>query len=685
MRRIALGLAALLVTAATPAGTRFALAHGGQYRGPAGEVPPDSRTPADPPPPDTGGNTPTPPDGGGSTPTPPPGGGGTPTPPDGGGGTPDGSGDPSGGPAGGPSGGPRTPTGRLPARRAIAYESWLFWWNHNKDGILGDAARKGDARYGSSITVLVDSGDGNGSEPEDLTARAIEARVVPLLRRYALDDATHPDLRGSALLALAKMGRREMLPLWMRLARSGGVVKEDGQVEDAQVEETAVLSLGVLQDRSPPVRAFLASVARDGAARLRTRCFAAFALGLLGERDAAPGSDRASLEALTGLVRAPDSPRDLRASALVGLGLLGDPSALPDLLRLLDTGKAGNAPLDDLTLSYAAAALGKIGRPGLAGPGSHEVVDGLASTLLGHNRFTRSSAVIALGQVAPRGDEKVQASCVRTLGQVVRSGGKDGVDLQTANFALVALGRAAGGACAPTVRDAARRDLVFAFQERPKLRPFAALGLGLLGKDLPDPERAPLAEILRDALPRSSGDPEPWGAMALALGLLRDPASKRALESLVAEGKDPVLRGAAAVALGLLGDRASIGPVHAALVEKGARPQLRVDCALAAGLLRDAGAVPFLVELLQSPQITQFAIGSAATAIGRIGDQRAVEPLAGIVEDHRGQYQMLTRALAAVALGQIGDRRSVPVLALLSEDVNYRAYFGAMGEVLTIL
>src|SRR5687767_15773319 len=66
---------------AIPASGRTAFAHGGQYRGPAGEVPPGSRQPEDPPPPESGGSTPTPPDGSGGTPTPPDGSGGTPTPP----------------------------------------------------------------------------------------------------------------------------------------------------------------------------------------------------------------------------------------------------------------------------------------------------------------------------------------------------------------------------------------------------------------------------------------------------------------------------------------------------------------------------------------------------------------------------------------------------------------------------
>ncbi|MCK6481194.1 MAG: HEAT repeat domain-containing protein, partial [Planctomycetes bacterium] len=79
----------------------------------------------------------------------------------------------------------------------------------------------------------------------------------------------------------------------------------------------------------------------------------------------------------------------------------------------------------------------------------------------------------------------------------------------------------------------------------------------------------------------------------------------------------------------------------------------------------------------------QFILGSVATALGQIGDERALEPLISILRDE--QYPELTRALAAVALGQIGDKNDVSVLSRVSRDVNYRAYYDAIGELLTIL
>src|SRR5688572_7084670 len=175
MRVLALSLVfvALLAPASTPV-----FAHGGQYRVPAGEVPPDSRDPSDPPPPEGNDGTPTPPDSPPpGTPTPPPGGGeGTPTPP------PEGTPDKPGGggpvpPPPGPGGPGGTSTGRTPARKGPSFDSWQYWWNHNKDALLGGrAAFRGESRGGGFGEM---DGVDIAGERQDMTAKAVESRVVP--------------------------------------------------------------------------------------------------------------------------------------------------------------------------------------------------------------------------------------------------------------------------------------------------------------------------------------------------------------------------------------------------------------------------------------------------------------------------------------------------------------------------
>jgi HEAT repeat protein len=694
MRWFSAALSAMALMLALPVTAKTAYAHGGQYRGPAGEVPPDSRQPEDPPPPDTGGGTPTPPDPGGGTPTPPGDGGGTPTPPDSGGTPtpPDGGG--GGVPApGGPSGTGGTKT-KSPGKKGPSYDSWLFWWNYNKDDILNlkRAVRSGlQGSGGSGLSSFVDDASGMKAEEQNVTARVAETKVVPILLEYAESKKLMFDIHASAVLGLAKMRQHQAEPLMMTMAKNEGT----DQFHKV-VEETAALALGVMQHNTAEVRDFLGKVATNASAKTRTRCFAAFSLGLLGGADAGAGAQGSaeSYAVLKSLVSSGgEASREIAASALVAIGLLGDRSAIPDLVQWLNEEKAGANKLNDLQLSYVAAALGKIGQPGLSGPDSREVIDALRQQLNRRNRMTRYSVMIAFGQIGPNADEKIQRDCVGYLSEIVTGENKSGNDTQSVNFALISLGRIAGvapgpdgkGGCPEAVRTKAVERLGNAFEggKSGSVRSFAALGLGLALMNQNESLKAKPAEIIRTALAKSSGDVEARGALCISLGLLKDIQSAPVLQSLLQDkGADKKLRGTAALALGLIGDKSAVDVVRKALMEKEDR-ELRVDAAMAAGLLKDNQAVEALVEVLKDPKASQFILGSVATALGQIGDQRAIDPLVQILRDEK--YPDLTRALACVGLGQIGDRSDISVLSRLSKDVNYRSYYDAIGEVLTII
>jgi HEAT repeat protein len=218
-------------------------------------------------------------------------------------------------------------------------------------------------------------------------------------------------------------------------------------------------------------------------------------------------------------------------------------------------------------------------------------------------------------------------------------------------------------------------------------KPFAALALGLMGRGTTGEGAEAVKTAIRTAVRYEfvnyKGAPTNRGALALALGLLRDAESAESLIRVLEDrGNDKKLRGFTAIALGLIKDQRASEAILKSLDEKADR-DLRVDTAVAAGLLGDSTAVEKLVAILNDKDASLFVQGSVSLALGAIGDSRAIDPLTTICLDEK--VPDLNRALAAVALGNLGDRNDHSVLSRLSKDVNYRATVNSLVEVLSIL
>jgi HEAT repeat protein len=81
--------------------------------------------------------------------------------------------------------------------------------------------------------------------------------------------------------------------------------------------------------------------------------------------------------------------------------------------------------------------------------------------------------------------------------------------------------------------------------------------------------------------------------------------------------------------------------------------------------LKSKGDVDGLIEALEYQDDHNIRL-AAATALGRIGDPRAVDPLISALED-----QPRVREVAAMALGEIGDPRAVESLIRALEDADW--------------
>ncbi len=676
--------AALLVGA--PFLASDALAHGGMYRGPAGEVPPESRAPEDPPPPPEGGPDTTP----GGTP-----GGGPTTGGDGLGGPTTGNGDGGGpttggggsGPTAGNGGGGGPRTGGTPLRRGAAkgpgYDDWTYWWTFNKDEILRLKGRLDGARADTGRTTHAFAGRKSVAPTRSATVAAIQNRIVPALREMLADESLTFDMQSAAAIALGKIGDTQAIPTLARMARNEG-----GSYHNV-VEESAALAFGLMQADTQQVREILIDVLTDKDHNASfVRPFAAISLGLL-NRD--PRANDVKIEALLSIVAGKESKPDVKPAALLALGLLGDDRAVPDLLFMLENGRARDAKddLSDVELSFVVQALGKIGYPGNADD-DHAVVKAVLDlTAKRRGKKTpvhvRRSAIIALGQLAPACTDRERTAVIKAL----KSKAEGAKDSSEQAFALIALGRLAADGVAGDVRTDIARTLRYHLEHARQtnlVQPFAGLALALAGGPRASDEdvRKPLRDKFAGA---ARGDPRARAAYAIASGLVRDPLAVAPLtDTLRDRGTDKRLRAYVAVALGMIGDPASGSVVRDVLTDDNDR-DLRTQAAVAAGLLGNGAAVDDLVAILESGKDSQYVLGSVALALGQIGDERAIAPLLRIARDAEKRFPDITRALATVALGQIGDRREVPVLARVARDINFRTIGAvpALTELLTIL
>jgi HEAT repeat protein len=577
-----------------------------------------------------------------------------------------------------------TPEGRRgQGRPQITFDSWLFWWAYNGDAILDLRARLRAGRDRvRSFSNPVGIGRSHGRSEDgarSVTDVAIAQRVVPALEA-ALDPSLHFDIRAGAVLALAKVGATQEKAVTRRIGQELlAILANESGDEHVTVEESSALALGLLQCDDVEIVDALRDVMLDRRARTRTRAFAALALGLLGLE---PGHDRhdAVAKALRDVVGSEDETHvDVPACALLAMGLSGDRAYVTDLLAMVRDGTAGRGrKLPDILRAYAASALGRV-LEASQDPADEAAVETLQRALTRSGAHTPRSAVIALGQIAvhPRTPDDVRRRLVRVLGYTVTKG-----EAMAANFACIALGRIGASTDDPALRGGIAEMLDRESRKGAFVtRPFAALGLGLLGRRPGDVEV--LGERLLKEFVQYRGDPRGRGAYAIALGMLGDRRAVPALRSVLEDRSAyKRLRGFCAVALGMIHDRTANPAIRAALLEE-PDPELRVDAAIAAGLAGESEVVDDLIGILRDPRSSLYVQGSVVLSLGRIGDERAVEPLIEILAD--GEAQDLKRALAACALGLLGDRQDHPVLARIGRDVNYRAQVDAVMEVLSFL
>ena len=442
------------------------------------------------------------------------------------------------------------------------------------------------------------------------------------------------------------------------------------------------------------------------------RTAAAIALG----KTASPDGAKALREACV-----KDTHKDVRESAILGLGLLGRQADIPFLdARLADPKQNGR------TRSFAAFALGLIGgedaaaslltfadgRPDRPATFLHEQPELIASTFVamgltsdvrvlpalrralaspGFDSGVRAFVTLSLGRMQDREslgaigrmlvtekDLGMRRSAAIALGKIARTGDQPAVDALLGaakgdtdevvrQFAAISLGGLADGAVT------ARLEKLF--EEAPLVgKPFVALALALAH----DHDAAP---TLRNALAKETDESTKSG-YCIALALLGDHEAAPLLEKQLTDRGRIWLQGYAALGLGMMRHAQSADMLFARLTSE-SDTRLKANIAVALGLMHDPRARTHLVTTLRRGDGTVYERGGAAMAMGVLRMNEAVTDILDVYRDKKEQD--LVRAFALVSLGLIADPSPVPKLSRFAIDNNYSLSSDPLNEVLSIL
>ncbi|MCB9899147.1 MAG: HEAT repeat domain-containing protein [Planctomycetes bacterium] len=629
-----------------------ALAHGGQYKGPsdAGSASGNS------------GGTVAPPTNPGGAAAPGPGaaasGGATSAP------TRSGSGRTA---RGGSNRGAVTSGGDL-SEASKGYEIWEFWWENNKDRFLNLKDRLVKQTNVSGSPGML-SGRGTRKTAQSSRrpdAAMINTEVIPALLDL-IKTSDDSDILDSAVLALARTGREDMADTIVQAAMPLLGNRE------LSVQSSATLSLGVLG--SGKAGQALQDILRDdssgrrltnGSANWLTRAFAALSLGLIADED--------SVNALTNIVESlPDSDKDIKVCAIVGLGLIGSDHPNAATVRDFLVKQLGDRKLDPLIKSYIPTSLGKLGDPAAVGPLVDTFKDRDADNLV------LQSTAIGLGLLAGMD----QPDVVNLLIDYV----KEGKDEQTRHYCIIALAqigaRDENFEAHKDLHDEVIDLLGKEIQKKGKSdahRSWAALAGAIYSRGQEDQQPTFIERI--EAAYKKESDPSFKSAFAVALGLLNDQGSAKMIFEDFNSRQEQDFRGYAAVALGFLQYTESADAMRGLVQNKTTTPTLRLQVATGLGLMSDTQAVPVLIETLDKAN-TLGVSSAVAKALGLIGDRDSIQPLKNIATND--SVQKITRAFACVALGIVGEKTDQPWNAAISANNNYRAQVPSIQEVLDIL
>jgi HEAT repeat protein len=487
--------------------------------------------------------------------------------------------------------------------------------------------------------------------------------------------------------------RSEIMPLLQSILRSES---------DSELCDSATLALArvATQDLAPFVGGDIRRGLRHGVLSVQTS--AVLALGVLGDPGSLPLLHALMADTTAGrqAVGADRVPWQLRAYAALSLGLINDERAVEPLLATVR-----EAPASDRELRVTAVvALGLTDNRawGIARDGLHElvldkredtVVRAHAATSLGKlgdaSLLPSLLSLFADGKTPPELRQAL-AIVLGLLGDVTQQPVADALkrsleqesDAATRQLAFLSLARIAAKDTSGD-RDDARRDVERTLRQGildPSHRPDR--GWAALATGLYLRARDPLLDSLPDALVTryaKESDPSVRGAFAIAIGLAGLTKHAEPLLQDMARSNDESFRGHAAVALGMLGHDPAADLLLALSTDPNTSDRLRLQAVRALGLLRNDLVTSALVQALDDTDSINVA-WSLSRALGRQRDPRCIGALLRLAEDT--DRRVVARAFACVALGLVADKAPIRFNTPIQADLAYLASVAVIEEVI---
>lgn len=484
---------------------------------------------------------------------------------------------------------------------------WDRWLGPNLDRILYSDLRRARAR------AAVPTEESREASPKTIGARD---RIIVALLEYLQAGDRHE--RAAAVFALARARSSKALPYLLDLLEPD----EEGRIPGGPL---GILDVGMAGSGSPTACRVLLAILGNRERSWEERTFAAFALGLMRARQAAPRLLAAALSE--------DEYIEDRCTCILALGLMGDDVMLPEVALFLTAKKWGG---DEHCMLRAAAALAlpKLGHRG--------AIPGLLKALDDPIRDVRRQAALSLGVLAQPGDDRVVTALLNLLAV--------GDERPLRAYAAVALGEIG--------RPDTANPLYRIYLEGDKaLGPYALLGLACVLRGSEDEgHRSRFLTPLRRTL-QSEQIASRRAAIIIALGIARDREVGGLLVEILESDEAIEKRTHAAQLLGGLGKGEHAAALWRVALDTG-QPGLSRAAARSLGLIGDHVFTKHLTEELKSAP-GRLARGRAARLLGEILHPETAGPLLGALADEEEHVSVRNRA--AEALGRILKRHGEPL------------------------